>query len=105
MKKKACFLAASGASVLLVIGYLATSQGQQPTTKSEGKSAAADNPDTAAIKKAGQSFIKAYLAGDAKAMAAHWTENGEYFADDGTTFRGRAAIEKSYAELYAKKSP
>jgi uncharacterized protein (TIGR02246 family) len=45
------------------------------------------------------------LAGDAKAMAAHWTENGEYYADDGTVIRGRAKIEKSYVELFAKKVP
>jgi len=59
--------------------------------------------DTDAIKQAGQSFLKAYKAGDAKAMAAHWTENGEYFADDGTVLRGRANIEKAYAASVAKK--
>jgi uncharacterized protein (TIGR02246 family) len=49
--------------------------------------------------------LKAYLAGDAKAMAAHWTENGEYFADDGTLIRGRAEIEKVYKEVFAAKRP
>jgi uncharacterized protein (TIGR02246 family) len=104
MKKHACFLIA-GLGAVLALSYLARSQGQPPTPKSGGKPAVTETEDTLAIKKAGQSFIKAYLAGDAKAMAAHWTENGEYFADDGTVLRGRATIEKSYAELFAKKAP
>src|SRR5262249_51609620 len=29
-----------------------------------------------------------------------WTEKGEYFSDDGTTFVGRPAIEKAYAESF-----
>jgi uncharacterized protein (TIGR02246 family) len=102
MKKTACFAIASAVVAMGAIGYLA---GQQPAGKSAAGKAEKETADTAAVKKAGQSFLKAYLAGDAKAMAAHWTENGEYFADDGTLIRGRAAIEKAYAELYAKKTP
>jgi uncharacterized protein (TIGR02246 family) len=59
--------------------------------------------DRAAIAKAARSFVAAFESGDAKAVAAHWTENGEYVADDGATFRGRTAIEKEYAELFSKK--
>jgi uncharacterized protein (TIGR02246 family) len=101
MKTKACCVIAGIAVVLLAIGHLA---GPLPAGKGKGDGGK-DAADTAAIKKTGQSFIKAYLAGDAKAMAAHWTENGEYFADDGTILRGRAEIEKSYAELFEKKKP
>jgi uncharacterized protein (TIGR02246 family) len=98
MKKTIWVGLVGSAMAVAAIGYLC---GQQPTGKSGGGT---DNTaDTAAIKKAGQSFIKAYLAGDAKAMAAHWTENGEYFADDGTILRSRADIEKAYAEMFAKK--
>ena len=57
----------------------------------------------AAIKLAGLSFLKAYETGNAKGMAAHWTEEGEYFSDDGTVIRGRENIEKEYAKLFAKK--
>ena len=59
--------------------------------------------DSAAIKKSVQSFVDAFEKGDAKALAAHWTENGEYIADDGTHLRSRAAIEKEYAGLFAKR--
>jgi len=109
MKKKARFLIAGGIVAVLAIGNLT---GHQPVDNAavaqtgkatdQGKE---NVTDTAAIKKAGQSFLKAYLAGDAKSMAAHWTENGEYFADDGTILRGRADIEKAYTEQFAKKKP
>jgi uncharacterized protein (TIGR02246 family) len=105
MTKKRCLLMAAGVLAAAVMGYLT---GQPPTGNAARGQTGKDKDnvaDTAAIKKAGQSFLKAYLAGDAKAMAAHWTENGEYYADDGTTIRGRAEIEKSYAELFAKKKP
>jgi uncharacterized protein (TIGR02246 family) len=63
-----------------------------------------DRPeDEAAVRKATADFIKAVEKGDAKAVAAAWTENGEYIDDDGTTIRGRAAIEAAYAKAFAKK--
>lgn len=100
--KKTCFMMA-GAVLLAALGYLS---GQQPAGKKAGKTAGADNAaDIAAIKKAGQSFVKAYLSGDAKAMAAHWTENGEYFADDGTILRGHAEIAQAYTDLFTKRKP
>jgi uncharacterized protein (TIGR02246 family) len=103
MKTKMGFLFISAALALAAFGSLS---GQSPGGRSSGgKMNKQNEADAAAIKKAGQSFIKAYLAGDAKAMAAHWTENGEYFTDDGSVLRGRADIEKSYTELFAKKSP
>jgi uncharacterized protein (TIGR02246 family) len=110
MKKTACLVIAGSVIAVVAIGHLSiiragsVSDGQQPAEKSAGGKSGKENAaDTAAVKKAGQSFLKAYLAGDAKKMAAHWTENGEYFADDGTTIRGRAEIEKAYADLFEKK--
>jgi uncharacterized protein (TIGR02246 family) len=103
MKKRTCCVIAGIVVAVAAIAYLGGQQlAGQPGGLKGGKERAAD---TEAIKKAGQSFVKAYLAGDAKAMAAHWTENGEYYSDDGTVLRGRADIEKSYAALFAKKNP
>ena len=59
--------------------------------------------DRDAIAAAVKTFTEAFIKGDAKALAAHWTENGEYMSDDGETFRGRAAIEKEYAEAFSKR--
>src|SRR5262245_10428220 len=70
----------------------------------QGKGKDPREADRAAIRKAIQSFIKAFESGDAKAVAAHWTADGEYVTDDGTVLRGRDAIEKAYAEHFGKNS-
>ncbi len=59
-------------------------------------------PDRAAVQKAIDGFAAAFQKGDGKAVAALWTAEGEYVGDDGTTIRGRAALEKDYAEFFAK---
>jgi uncharacterized protein (TIGR02246 family) len=100
MKKKLLFALPVIALALGAYGYLS---GQQPAGKKD--STKENAADIAAIKAAGQSFLKAYLAGDVKAMAAHWTESAEYHADNGRVIRGRAQIEKSYAEQFKKASP
>jgi len=96
MRRIVCCLAASVGLVAGSIGYLA---GQQPP----GTVPVAENADLAAIKKATESFVKAFESGDAKAVAAHWTANGEYVADDGTNYRGRAAIARAYRESFEKR--
>jgi uncharacterized protein (TIGR02246 family) len=59
--------------------------------------------DRAAIAAHKERFRKAFESGDAKGVASCWTSGGELIADDGSATRGRAAIEKSYRELFAKK--
>ena len=73
-------------------------QGKKDKKKDDGNAA-----DRAAIQKTVRTFGDAFEKGDAKAVAAHWTDNGEYIADDGTSFRGRAVIQTAYEELFAKK--
>jgi uncharacterized protein (TIGR02246 family) len=80
-------------------GWLALA-GQQPAAAPK---AADDRPaDRAAVRKALDGFTAAFQKGDAKALAAHWTAEGEYVEGDGTSFRGRAALEKAYGEFFAK---
>lgn len=80
----------------------------QEATKSETlpqpRPAAADarTEDRAAIRAAMQSFVKAFKTGDAQAVAGHWTAEGEYQGEEVGTIRGRAALEKAYAEFFAK---
>jgi uncharacterized protein (TIGR02246 family) len=72
----------------------------------DAKDAKADDPkrkaDEDAIRKSSEDFAKAFEKGDAKVVAAFWTEDGEYIDEDGTTLRGRKAIEAAYAKLFAK---
>jgi uncharacterized protein (TIGR02246 family) len=46
-------------------------------------------------------FIAAFEKGDAKAVAAFWTENADYTDETGREFKGRAAIEKMYEKFFA----
>jgi uncharacterized protein (TIGR02246 family) len=93
-------LTVAGVLIAWSIGYVI---GQQPSATAPAAAPAAESVDVAAIKKATESFLKDFEAGDAKAVAAHWTENGEYVADDGTSFRGRAAIEQAYRAVLDKR--
>jgi uncharacterized protein (TIGR02246 family) len=45
-------------------------------------------------------YIKAFNAGDARALAELWTEDGEFVQADGRSFRGRKAIQKELASLF-----
>jgi uncharacterized protein (TIGR02246 family) len=60
------------------------------------------NPEAAAalVKKA-ESFVAAFHKGDAKAVAAHWTADGDYTSQTGKTMKGRDAIEKAFTGLFA----
>jgi uncharacterized protein (TIGR02246 family) len=75
----------------------------QPAAAPKAVPAAEERPaDRDAVKAALASFAAAFQKGDGKALSAHWTAEGEYIEDDGTSFRGRAALEKAYGEFFAK---
>jgi uncharacterized protein (TIGR02246 family) len=57
--------------------------------------------DKAAIQKNAEAFIEAFHKGDAKAVAAFWTKDGDYTDQTGRTFKGRDAIEKAFSEFFA----
>ena len=54
----------------------------------------------AAIRATADAFRRAFNRGDAKALAALWTENGTLADDGGQTFKGRKAIEDQYAAFF-----
>ena len=58
------------------------------------------SPEVAAIRAGSEAFVAAFNKQDAKAIAALWTEDGEYIEESGRRFAGREAIEKGYAELF-----
>lgn len=60
--------------------------------------------DESAIFKAIDSYTAAFNKGDAKALAEHWTEDGEYVAPSGKVSKGKSAMEAEFAE-YFKQSP
>jgi uncharacterized protein (TIGR02246 family) len=70
--------------------------------KASGSDAGPHAADEAGVRASSKDFVKAFEKGDAKAVAAFWTEEGEYISDDGTNYRGRDAIQDAYAKFFDK---
>jgi len=60
--------------------------------------------DRAAVRARMQEFLEAVAKREARAVAAFWTATGEYLRGD-LTIRGRANVEKAFAEHFKKKQP
>jgi uncharacterized protein (TIGR02246 family) len=73
----------------------------EPTVVADSPTPEPESGEVAAIRAGSEAFVTAFNRGDAKAIAALWTEGGEYVDDSGSVFVGRDAIEKVYAELFA----
>jgi uncharacterized protein (TIGR02246 family) len=108
MKKTACIVLACGTLAAVTAGFL-TGQDRPARDTSTTDAAQAGGPkrpaDEEAIRKASAEFTRALVKGDARALAGLWTEEGEYVAEDGTTVRGRPALEAAYAKFFAKAAP
>jgi uncharacterized protein (TIGR02246 family) len=94
-------------SVVLAVGLLggalcsARAQSSAPpsTTPTAGANDAAAAEQ--AIRASAEQFVAAFNRGDAKALAALWTADGDYVDDAGELTTGRAAIEAKYAAYFA----
>src|SRR5262249_31300344 len=58
------------------------------------------SPDLKQIVENAAKFVKAYGDGDAKGIAAQFTEDGEYVDADGNVFQGRKAIEETLSDFF-----
>ena len=56
--------------------------------------------DLATIRAASQEFVAAFNRGDARAVASHWTKDGEYIDETGRRLAGTDAIEQEYAQFF-----
>jgi uncharacterized protein (TIGR02246 family) len=65
------------------------------------KASASETVDRAAIRAMADSYVDAYNRGDAKAVARHWSENGQWINPDGKPIEGRAAIQKELEVMFA----
>ncbi len=60
------------------------------------------NPkDKDALAKRAEAFVDAFHKGDAKALAAFWTPDGDHFDQHGRQLKGREAIEAAFKELFS----
>jgi uncharacterized protein (TIGR02246 family) len=60
-------------------------------------------PEALGKGKRAQEFVAAFNRGDARAVAAFWAPDAEYFDQTGRQVKGRAAIEKLYARTFAEQ--
>jgi uncharacterized protein (TIGR02246 family) len=90
-------LALGLAAVVAVGAYVSTGKmpavAQGPQTKEVGQQA----------KERRAAFIAAFDKGDARAVAAFWTEDATYVDQDGQEYKGRTAIEKLYEKAFAAR--
>jgi len=99
------------AGLLVVISQFVQSQSgpkkqvtpvaQQGQEQAGSKPAADRSADEAAIRANVAAFVRAYNAGDAKAVAALFTPDAIIVDKEANTAEGRAAIEKTFKELFA----
>src|SRR5258708_13257948 len=63
--------------------------------------AAESNPqEEAAITKMAEAFVEAFQRGDAKALPAFWTPDGDYADPTGPLLQRRPSIEKEFQNLF-----
>lgn len=86
--------------VLLLVSGTCTLPAQDPKETKPAKSDSHD-AELAAIRETSATFAADYNRGDADAIAAHWTEDGDYQDDDGQVVAGREAIANKYKEFLA----
>jgi uncharacterized protein (TIGR02246 family) len=60
------------------------------------------DPSAAAIQAAIDNYVTAFNAGDAKKLAALWTEQGELVTPGGAVWKGRAQLEEQFAAYFAE---
>jgi uncharacterized protein (TIGR02246 family) len=102
-------VAATALALSVGVGLLDRSAAQDKGPPAARRDNTAEQPDRAedraALRKRTEEMLKAAGRADARELAGFWTETGEYMRGDDLTIRGRANIEKAYAEHFkAKKS-
>src|SRR5437870_13730909 len=65
--------------------------------------AAESDPRTGEITKTAEAVVEAFHKGDAKAVAAFWTPDGDYVDENSRVLKGQKAIEDSFKELFAAR--
>jgi len=77
---------AMAASAVLVFGVRVRAAEKKPEIAA----------DESAIRASIQSYVDAYNRGDAKAVASHWSESGEWTSPSGERFQGKAATRRNW---------
>jgi uncharacterized protein (TIGR02246 family) len=73
-----------------------------PVSTNAAEKKPGEKSDEDAIRAAVESYVVAYNRGDAKAVAEHWRQSGEWISPSGQRFQGRQSIEKQMEILFAE---
>jgi uncharacterized protein (TIGR02246 family) len=92
MYRKSILLFTGLVLLVLGVGFITA---QDKTAKDPKREA-----DKQAIEKLTREMIQAFDNRDAAAIAANWTAEGEFIRNDGEPIRGRAEVQKGYAEFF-----
>jgi uncharacterized protein (TIGR02246 family) len=90
----------TGAIVGLALFWTITA-GAQGGGQATGAAKEQSTSSGEAIKQVADAYVKAMLAGDAKAIAALYTEDAVEMPPNVPSFKGRAAIEQYYVKLFS----
>jgi uncharacterized protein (TIGR02246 family) len=103
MRRLLLFIGATLAVSALLLPTVQSGPAQQSAPSGQGAPAQAQDQsaDEAAIRANIEKFVKAYNAGNAKAIAALFTADGETEDKDGDVAEGRNAIERTFANIFA----
>ena len=82
---------------MLAAGVFLVESKSRSCSGAAAESRRAQGRSARAIVDSSKAFETAFEKGDAKAVAAFWTEDGEYESETGEVFRGRAVIEAAFA--------
>ena len=67
-----------------------------------GQQSKGDAADKEAIAQSAEAFVEAFHKGDAKALAAFWTPDGDYTDQTGRHLKGREGIGKAFQSFFAE---
>jgi uncharacterized protein (TIGR02246 family) len=91
------WLIAALAAALVVVPLLPRGASDEAKKPAEDRAA-----DREALRQTLAEFARAFEKGDAKAVAAFWTEEGEYEDEDGEVTRGRDALARAYEDYFKR---
>ena len=77
---------------------------ETPAAEAEPAEDIQPNEDETAILAAVDSYAEAFNQGDAKALAGHWTEDGELVTPSGDVLKGHTALETAFTAYFAESS-
>jgi uncharacterized protein (TIGR02246 family) len=88
------------AGIIVVTNALGPAEAQEPIGQPDVHNPA-HAADAKVIRESAAAYVKAFNAGDAKAIAAHWTPDGDLTDAEGRQYHGRQAIEKEFTAYFA----